>query len=128
MAQKASKKKCKMAVSSAGADLESKISSLARCSYFVLFEGSPEDYRIVKCGSKEAPNEKGPKVAQKLTELDVDIVITSTIGPRAFSILKEAGIAVKAGCKGTVEDAVKKCAAGRLKDCKGATYAGNIEL
>ena len=128
MAQKASKKKCKMAVSSSGAGIESKISSLARCTHFVLFEGSPDDYRIVKCASAVAPSEKGPKVAQKLTELDVDIVITSTIGPRAFSILKEAGIAVKAGCRGTVEDAVKKCAAGKLKDCKGATYAGNIEL
>jgi hypothetical protein len=27
-----------------------------------------------------------------------------------------------------VSEAVKKCAAGKLKECKGATYAGNIDL
>jgi predicted Fe-Mo cluster-binding NifX family protein len=128
MAQKASKKKCKMAVSSLGPGLESKIGSLARCTHFIVFEGSPKEYRVVRSGSSSPPNEKGPSAAQELAKMKVDIVITSTIGPRAFAILKEGGIEVKAGCKGTVSEAVKKCAAGKLKECKGATYAGNIDL
>lgn len=57
----------------------------------------------------------------------MDILITSTVGPRAFQILRGAEISVKAGCKGTVADAVRRCAAGELKDCHGATYAGDVE-
>lgn len=128
MAKQTSKKKCKMAVTSLGGEIDSKIGSLARCTHFIVFEDSPKSYQVVKCDVKGAPNEKGPNAALGLTKLGVNIVITSTIGPRAFSILKEAGISVKAGCKGIVGEAAMKCAAGKLKECKGATYAGNIEL
>jgi predicted Fe-Mo cluster-binding NifX family protein len=128
MGKKASDKECRMAVSSLGEGLESNIGSLARCTHFVIFEGSPDKYKVVRCRHQGPSNEKGPNTAQGLTKLDVDIVITSTIGPRAYAILKDAGIVVKAGCKGTVSEAARKCAAGKLKECKGATYAGNIEL
>ena len=128
MAKKGSKKQCRMAVTSLGDSLGSKIGSLARCNYFVVFEGTPKKYEIVRCEVRGAADEKGPSVARALTKLDVGIVVTSTIGPRAFSILKDAGVSVKAGCKGTVGDAAIKCAAGKLRECEGATYAGNIHL
>jgi len=128
MAKKGSKKQCRMAVTGMGGDLDSKIGPLARCNYFVVFEGTPKKFKIVKCEVKGAVDEKGPNVARALTKLDVDIVVTSTIGPRAFSILKDAGVSVKAGCKGKVGEAAIKCAAGKLKECEGATYAGNIQL
>jgi predicted Fe-Mo cluster-binding NifX family protein len=128
MAKKTSKKKCKMAVTSLGGDIDSEIGSLARCTHLIIFEDSPKNYKVLNCNVKGFPDEKGPNAAQYLTKLGVDIVITSTIGPRAFSILREAGISVKAGCKGRVSEAAMKCAAGKLKECKGATYAGNIML
>jgi predicted Fe-Mo cluster-binding NifX family protein len=128
MAKKTSEKKCKMAVTSLGGGIDGKIGSLARCTHLIIFEDSLKNHKVVKCSVKGSANEKGPNVAQYLTKLSVDIVITSTIGPRAFSILREAGISVKAGCKGKVSEAAMKCAAGKLKECKGATYAGNIEL
>ncbi len=127
MAEKGAKK-CKMAVTSLGGGIDSEIGSLARSTHFVIFEESPKNYKVVKSGAKGSAVEKGPNAAQNLVKLGVDIVITSTIGPKAFNILKDAGISVKAGCKGKVSQAALKCAAGKLKECKGATYAGNIQL
>ncbi len=127
MAKKGTKK-CKMAVTSLGGDIDSEIGSIARSTYFVIFEDSPKNYKVVKSAIKGSPVEKGPKAAQNLVKLGVNIVITSTIGPKAFDILRDAGISVKAGCKGKVSQAAIKCAAGKLKECKGATYAGDIQL
>ena len=106
----------------------SKVGPLARCTHFFIFEGSPENFKLVECRVKGAPNEKGPNAAQNISKMEVGTVITGTIGPRAYKILKDAGISIKAGCSGTVAEAVKKCAAGKLKDCKGATYSGYIGI
>jgi predicted Fe-Mo cluster-binding NifX family protein len=119
---------CRIAVASCGGRLDSKIGPLARCTHFVIFEGSPENFKVVECRSKGAANEKGPSAAENIAGMGVGTVITGTIGPRAYKILRDAGISVKAGCSGTVAEAVKKCAAGKLKECMGATYAGRIDF
>lgn len=124
MSGKPSANECRIAVSSMGGTLGSKVGPMARCTHFLVFEGSPENYKVVECRSKGAPDEKGPNAAQNVAKMQVGTVITGTIGPRAYRVLKDAGISVKAGCSGTVADAVRKCAAGKLKECKGATFAG----
>jgi len=129
MSEKSSEdNRCRIAVASTGDTLDSKIGPLARCTHFIVFEGSPESYTVVEFRPKGSPNEKGPNAAEMLAKMNVGTAITGTIGPRAYKILKEAGISVKAGCSGTVSGAVRKCAAGKLKDCKGATYSGYIGM
>ena len=119
---------CRIAVSSLGRTLNSKVGPLARCPYIFVFEGSPENYRVVESRPKGEAHERGPSAAQTLAKLNVGTVITGTIGPRAYKVLESAGIHVKGGCTGTVSSAVKKCAAGKLEDCKGATFAGHLSI
>jgi predicted Fe-Mo cluster-binding NifX family protein len=73
-------------------------------------------------------DEKGPSAAETLAAMDVGTVIVGTVGPRAFRILDEAGVSVKAGCSGKVSTVIKRCAAGKLKECKGATFKGHLGI
>lgn len=124
VARSSEDKECRIAVASYGGTLDSKIGPLARCTHFIVFEGSPEKYTVVESRPRGDPNEKGPYAAERLAKMNVGTVITGTIGPRAFEILRDAGISVKGGCSGKVSDAVRSCAAGKLKNCKGAKFAG----
>ena len=122
------RKPCRMAVSSLGNTLDDKVGSLARSKYFFLFEGSPERFTVVEHPSRPTGVEAGVVTAKALIEYKVNIVITGTIGRRAYGALKEAGASVKAGCTGTVFEAVRKGAAGELEECKGATYTGYLGI
>ncbi|MDD1769477.1 MAG: hypothetical protein LUO79_00155 [Methanomassiliicoccales archaeon] len=122
------RKPCRMAVSSLGNTLDDKVGSLARSKYFFIFEGSPEKFTVVENPSRAPGVEAGLMTAKALIENKVNIVITGTIGRRAYGALKEAGTSVKAGCTGSVFEAVRRCAAGELEECKGATYAGYLGI
>ena len=120
-----SRRSCRIAVSSMGKTLDDKVGPLARSPYFFLFEGSPEKFSVVENKSHTPGVEGGVITAMALLETKVDTVITGTIGRRAHTALKEAGISVKAGCTGSVAQAIEKCASGELEKCKGATFAGH---
>lgn len=123
---KASKpmKPCKMAVSSLGNSIDDNVGPLGRSTYFFIFQGSPEKFIVVDNPSRTTGVNAGVATAKALVDAKVDIVVTGTIGKRAFAALKDAGIMVKAGCEATVAEAAAKCAAGELKECEGATFAG----
>jgi predicted Fe-Mo cluster-binding NifX family protein len=123
-----SKRRCRMAVTSRGRGLDSRVGSLARSPYILVFEGSPDKYSVIEERSQDARDEPGVRAAEALVGKKIAIVITGTIGKSAHEVLKKAGMSVKGGCKGTIADAVKKCAEGRLAECMGATYAGNVDL
>lgn len=120
------RKSCKIAVSSMGSTLDDKVGPLARSPYLFLFEGSPDKFSVVENPSRPPGTERGIMTAKVLVEKKVDTVITGTIGRRAYNALNEEGISVKAGCSGSVLQAVRKCASGELEECKGATFAGYI--
>jgi predicted Fe-Mo cluster-binding NifX family protein len=117
---------CRLAVTSKGDDLEGEIAPIARSSFFIIFEGDPKNRLVMENLVKKAGSESGVKVAKELAEQKVDIVITGTIGPRAFKQLEGAGIKVHAGCEGRVADALDKCLKGKLPICKKATYGGYL--
>ncbi|NLX46742.1 MAG: hypothetical protein GXY70_01015 [Euryarchaeota archaeon] len=119
---------CRMAVTSTGDDLDGKIAPMARSSFFIIFEGSPENHLVMENLIKKAGSESGIKAAAELAKQDVDIVITGTIGPKAFKQLEAAGVKVHAGCEGKVSDILDKCLKGKLPICKKATYSGYLGI
>jgi predicted Fe-Mo cluster-binding NifX family protein len=117
---------CRMAVTTRGDDLQGEIAPMARSTFFIIFEGDPTHHLVMENLVKKAGSESGLKVASELAKQDVDIVITGTIGPKAFKQLEAAGIKVHAGCEGKVSDVLDKCMKGKLPICKKATYGGYI--
>lgn len=119
---------CRMAVTSTGDDLDSRIAPMARSSFFIIFEGSPENRMVMENLVRKGGSESAIKTAAELAKQKVDIVITGTIGPRAFKELEAAGVKVHAGCEGKVSEALEKCLKGKLPICKKATYGGYLGI
>jgi len=117
-----------MAVTSKGDGLDGEIAPMARSSYFIIFEGSPENSMVMENLVKKGGSESAIKNAAELAKQKVDIVITGTIGPRAFKQLETAGVKVHAGCEGKVSDILEKCLKGKLPTCKKATYGGYLGI
>ena len=118
---------CRMAVTCSSGDLQAKIVPLARSAFFIIFEGSPDRFLVMENLIKKAGSESGIRMANELAEQKVDIVITGTIGPKAFKQLESAGVKVHAGCDGNkVSDVLDKCLKGVLPVCDKATYSGYL--
>lgn len=123
-----SERPCRMAVTSKGAGLDGEIAPMARSSFFIIFEGSPDNRMVMENLVKKGGSESAIRTAGELAKQKVDIVITGTIGPRAFKQLESAGVKVHAGCEGRVSDILEKCLKGKLPVCKKATYGGYLGI
>lgn len=117
---------CRMAVTSKGDGLDGEIAPMARSNFFIIFEGSPENRMVMENLVRKGGSESAIRTAGELAKQKVDIVITGTIGPRAFKQLESAGVKVHAGCEGKVSDMLERCLKGKLPVCRKATYGGYL--
>ncbi len=117
---------CRLAVTAKTDNLQGEIAPIARSSFFIIFEGDPKKHLVMENLVKKAGSESGVRMAKQLTDQKVDVVITGTIGPRAYKQLESAGVKVHAGCEGKVSDMLEKCLKGKLPVCKKATYGGYL--
>ncbi len=108
----------KIAVSSAGKDLDSNVSNVfGRCPYFIIAE--IENKKITKTKAIKNTSAKqmggaGISAAQTVAEKDVKAVITGNIGPRASDVLKRFNIEVYKG-SGAVKEVLQKFTDNKLK-------------
>ncbi|RLE85485.1 MAG: dinitrogenase iron-molybdenum cofactor biosynthesis protein [Thermoprotei archaeon] len=101
----------KVAVSSAGKDLDSNVSNVfGRCPYFIIAE--IENKKIIKTEAIENAGARrmsgaGISAAQTVAEKGVKAVITGSIGPRASDVLRQFNIEVYRG-SGIVRDVLQE--------------------
>lgn len=67
----------------------------------------------------------GIQAAQRLVNLDVETVITGHVGPKAYRILKAAGVSIFLCEAGTVEEALHLFKQGRLARADQADVEGH---
>lgn len=72
-----------------------------------------------------APSGAGVQTAQWIIDRGVEAVITGSVGPNAFRVLRAAGVAVYVGASGTVESAIEDFRAGKLTPTTEPTNAGH---
>lgn len=70
--------------------------------------------------SLETPREAGIQAAQRVVKLGAHAVITGHCGPRAYTTLDNAGIAVYQDAEGTVRDALNAYETGQLEKAGAA--------
>lgn len=108
----------KIAVSSTGKDLDSKVSEVfARCLYFVIAEIENEKIQIVETIENKIANQLGQagiSVAQLMAEKNINAVITKNVGPRALDVLNQFNIGIYYG-DGTIEEVLQKFIDGKLE-------------
>lgn len=111
----------KVAVSSIGKSLESKVSTLfGRCLYFIIAEVENRKIRKIEAVENMSAGQRGGagiSAAREIAEKGVKAVITGNLGPRASDVLKQFKIEAYKG-SGSVNDALEKFMAGKLKKIK----------
>lgn len=98
----------KVAVSSTGKGLDSQMDvRFGRCPNFVIVETENKEIKgstDLENTAVSQPGGAGITAAELVGNQKVDAVIAGSIGPRAFSVLDQLGIAIYAGKAGTVRD------------------------
>ena len=106
----------KVMITSMGGGLESVIDTrFGRAHGFIRYDTETNVWeRIDNKQNLNAAQGAGIQSAQTVIDSGADAVITGNCGPKAFSVLKAAGIAVYVVEGGTVKDALDQLAAGTL--------------
>ena len=106
----------KICITASGEGLDSEVDSrLGRCSYFVIYDTETKLMESISNVSAAASGGAGIKAAETIANAGVNVLLTGSVGPNAFSIFSEVGIDVQVGVKGTVREAIRQYEAGELE-------------
>ncbi len=105
----------RIAISSTGTDLDAVIDSrFGRAGGFVVVEEDGSTRPLSNEQNLQAAQGAGIQAAQNLIRAGVTLVITGHVGPKAFTTLSAAGIAVICGASGTGHQALEAYRSGAL--------------
>ncbi|NCO88303.1 hypothetical protein AUK04_04150 [Candidatus Roizmanbacteria bacterium CG2_30_33_16] len=111
----------KIAISSAGKNLESKVTEVfGRCPYFLVVEIDNKKIKgieVVENTSIDQSVGAGISAAKIIAEKGADVVITGEVGPKALDVLKQFNIQVYNGF-GSIKEVIQKFIDGGLKQPK----------
>jgi predicted Fe-Mo cluster-binding NifX family protein len=107
----------KIAVSSEGADVTAKVDPrFGRSRWFQVFDTETRTWKTHdNSENADAPGGAGPRTVQGLVDLDVGVVITGHLGPKAFAALKAASISAFQAESLSVGEALLKLQQGHLE-------------
>jgi predicted Fe-Mo cluster-binding NifX family protein len=121
--------KMKIAITSYGKDLSSKVDrSFGRAKWVIVVD---TESGILKTHDNKQnvnlPQGAGIQAGQNVANLGVEVVLTGNVGPNAFRILSTASIKAFIIDKSieTIEDALSEWKAGRLEEVTGSTVEGH---
>lgn len=99
----------KICVSSQGPDLTANVDPrFGRARFFIIKDEDTGQYEVVDNEQNvNAAGGAGIQAATTVAEKGCDWVISGHMGPKALSVLKEAGIRVATGASGKISDALQ---------------------
>lgn len=114
----------KICVTASGEGLDSEMDPrFGRCSYFLIYDSETKSVESISNISVTASGGAGIKAAEAVTNAGVNVLLTGSVGPNAFSIFTEVGIDIQIGAKGTVREAIKQYEAGELESIRSPNSA-----
>ncbi|MGB5158766.1 NifB/NifX family molybdenum-iron cluster-binding protein [Desulfobacterium sp. N47] len=106
----------KIAVTSAGADLDSQVDPrFGRAANIIIVDSETFEFEVI--GNNENINAlkgAGIQAASTISQKGANVLLTGFCGPNAFKTLKAAKIGVANDASGSVKDAVKAYLDGKL--------------
>lgn len=121
----------KIIISSTGKTLESEIDpKFGRCTYFLSIEIEDKkikDFKAIENTAKAQMGGAGITAAEIVANQKPDAVITTNLGPRAFSVFKQFGIKIY-NAEGKIKDAIEKFIQGKIKKMDDATGPQHMGL
>lgn len=117
----------KIAIPSSGKSLESTVDSrFGRTAGFIVY--SSLDATFVYADNSQnlnAAQGAGIQAAQNVAGTGADVVIAPSFGPKAFKVLKAAGVKAVLCSTGTVKEVVEDYLAGKLSETDAANVEGH---
>jgi len=97
----------RICVTSTGPTLESTVDPrFGRCAYFIIVDPETYTFEAVSNEAAMASGGAGIRAAQTVSSMNVDAVLTGSVGPNAFPALQDAGIKILSGVSGQVKSAI----------------------
>jgi predicted Fe-Mo cluster-binding NifX family protein len=117
----------KIIVTSQGTNLDSAVDPrFGRARHFLLVDTETmQTTAHDNAQNLNAPQGAGIQAAQAVSNLGAGAIITGHVGPKAFTTLRAAGIAVYLGASGTAREAIEQFRAGRLQLADSANVEGH---
>ena len=114
----------KIAISSIGKNLESEEDArFGRCDYFLIVEiedKKVKGFKAIENTAKAQTGGAGITAGEIVANEKVDAIITTNLGPRAFSVFEQFEIKIYQG-QGKIKDVVEQFVEGKLKELTNAT-------
>ena len=97
-----------------------------RAAYFVLFDAVTGEHSVHDNKQNlNAPQGAGIQAAQKISELQADVLLTGHVGPKAFQTLQAAEIVVYSSVTGSVREALDRWSTNQLSPAAKADVEGH---
>jgi len=108
----------KIAICSTGSSPTSQVDErFGRCACFLIWDPATREFNALSNSGTEAAHGAGTGAVQSLIQNNVGLVLSERVGPKAFTVLEQAGIKIFSGITGkTVEEALQSFEAGELKE------------
>lgn len=117
----------KIAVTSRGKDLEAETDPrFGRAPFFIIYETEDESFTVID--NKQNLNAQqgvGVQAGQAVIGTGAMALLTGNCGPKAFRVLRTAGVKVFTGAAGTVRQSIEAYAAGKLTEADSANVEGH---
>jgi predicted Fe-Mo cluster-binding NifX family protein len=106
----------KLAITSTGKKLDSNVEPrFGRASYFIIVDPETMAFEVVENSQNlNLPQGAGIQAGKTIVDNHVDVLITGHCGPKAFKVLKKAGVKVMTGGREKVTDAIAQFNNGEL--------------
>jgi predicted Fe-Mo cluster-binding NifX family protein len=121
------KEAMKIIITSEGTSLESQVDPrFGRAKHFVLVDTDSGAFSAHdNTQNLNAPQGAGIQAAQTVARLGTEAALTGHVGPKAFTTLEAANVAVYTGVSGTVKEAIEQFKNGRLTPAAKADVQGH---
>jgi predicted Fe-Mo cluster-binding NifX family protein len=117
----------KLIITAQGQNLDSAVDPrFGRARYFLLVDTDAGGFIAHdNAQNLNAPQGAGIQAAQTVARLGPEAVLTGHVGPKAFAVLRTAGIAVYTGATGTVREAIDAFKANKFQAAQSANVEGH---
>ncbi len=112
-------KKMKIAFSTTGNDLSAAVEPrFGRSPQFLVLDTKDDSFEIIENTTHDASGGAGVKAAERVAKTGVQVVITGDCGPKAYNVLKPAGIKIYSSKNTSIKEALEQYRAGKLSEIK----------
>ncbi len=117
----------KIAITASGLTLNDPVDNrFGRAAQFLVYDLDNDSFTIVSNAQNlQAAQGAGVQAAQNVASLGVHALITGNCGPKAFSVLKAAGIKIYNTSASSIQDAINQYKNGELPEANSANTSSH---